>query len=127
MNQKNKKKEKGKEKEKRKDKKRKKRKKKEKHPPSSLARTVPSLARTVPSLARTVPSLARTVPSLARTVFRIRKRFLPVCCPSIPALRGPRREPTCPPEADQRMWSSYGVPFESLSLLYLPLRKLFWV
>jgi len=32
-----------------------------------------------------------------------------------------------PRRVDLTQWSPYGVPFESLSVLYHPLRKLFWV
>ena len=61
----------------------------------SLARSVPKPLK-VPSLARSVPKPLKVVDLFLRFIrFSLRCGSPSICSRSFPALRGPRREPTC--------------------------------
>ena len=61
----------------------------------SLARSVPKTLK-VPSLARSVPKPLKVVDSFLRFIrFSLRCGSPSICSLSFPALRGPRRSPTC--------------------------------
>ena len=60
-----------------------------------VARSVPKPLK-VPSLASSVPKPLKVVASFLRIIrFSLRCGSLSICSRSFPALRGPRREPTC--------------------------------